>query len=522
MTTCPNRRRSLRAIACGLGCVAVSSFALAQMPSAPGTPGTPGTPDQPPTPGPPRPLVIDAPEESRLDNGLRVIVARRPGVQLVTAKLLVLAGAETDAAQRAGTAQLVAGLLTRGSRKHSATQMAIAAEVLGGSLESAAGWNQSSLGITVAKGALDAALGLMREAATEPVFAADELDRLRAQTIDALAVAWTQPDTLATLAAQRLRFGAGPYGHPATGTPVSLARIERRDLSALHRSRYRPDRAVLLLAGDVDMATARTLAARHFGSWRGAAPAAAPVATPDEAAHEAERTAAAGFESGLPLRHLIIDMPNSGQASVALFVPVPPRGADRAAADVMNGVLGGGFSSRLNAEIRIRRGLSYGAGSRMDARRDGGLLLASAQTRNETAADVAGLLQAAFDRLIAEPVPTDELAARKATLIGEFSRAVETTAGLNSVVAALVVAGLPTAGIGQRISDLSAVTAADVQRFAAAQLGATGRRLVIAGEADRFRAALERSVTGGAEAVVTVGQRQLDFDSPTGLQAGRR
>lgn len=508
MTTCPNRRRSLRALACGFGCVAASSLALAQ---------APGTLDTPPTPGPPRPLAIDAPEESRLDNGMRLVVARRPGVQLVTAKLLVLAGAETDPPGRAGTAQLVAGLLTRGSRQHSATQMAIAAEVLGGSLESAAGWNQSSVGITVARGALDAALGLMREAATEPVFAPDELDRLRAQTIDAMAVAWTQPDTLATLAAQRLRFGPGPYGHPATGTPASLARIERRDLTALHHSRYRPDHTVLLLAGDIEMASARTLAARHFGSWRGATPA-----IDAEPAPEAARAAAAGFESGLPLRNLVIDMANSGQASVALFVPLPPRGADRAAADVTNGVLGGGFSSRLNAEIRIRRGLSYGAGSRMDARRDGGLLLASAQTRNETAAEVAGLLQGEFDRLIATPVPAGELAARKATLIGEFSRAVETTAGLNSVVAALVVAGLPTSGIGQRIPELSAVTAADVQRFAAAQLATADRRLVIAGEADRFRAALERTVAGGAQGVVTIGQRQLDLDSPAGLQPGRR
>lgn len=498
--------RTLVTILFGLGCLAGTMPALAQ---------TAAPRDQPPPPAPPRPLAIDAPDESRLANGLRLIVARRPGVQLVTAQLLILAGAETDPPGRAGTAQLTAGLLTQGSRRHDATAMANAVEALGATLESAAGWNRSSLTITVASPALDQALGLMREAATEPIFAAAELDRLRAQTIDGIAVAWTQPGTLTSLVAERLRFGTGPYGHPATGTPASLPRIGRHDLLALHRARYRPDNAVLVLAGDIDLDTARALAARHFGSWRGPTAARAAPPAPDAA------PPVAGFAAGLPLRTVVVDMPRSGQASVALFVPVPPRGADRAAADVMNSVLGGGYSSRLNGEIRIRRGLSYGASSRVDARRDGGLLVASAQTRNESAAEVAGLLQAEFDRLIAEPVAADELAARQAALIGEFSRGVETTAGLNGVLASLVVAGLPTAELGRRIDELAAVSPADVQRAAAAQLGRGGRRLVIAGEADRFRTALAGVAPGGAGAVITIAAKQLDFEAPAGLEKAR-
>ena len=212
-------------------------------------------------------------------------------------------------------------------------------------------------------------------------------------------------------------------------------------------------------------------------------------------------------------------MPASGQAGVTLVVPVPPRGLDRAAADVMNSVLGGGYSSRLNQEIRIKRGLSYGAGSRLDARRQGGVLEASAQTKNESAAEVVGLLQGEFDRLATTPVPDDELAARKATLIGEFSRSVETTAGLGAVVSSLVVAGLPTTELGRRIDALSAVTAADVQRYASANLGAAGRRVVVAGEASRFGDALQAAVPGGAPAVLTVPAPALDLDAPAGLSS---
>ena len=128
-------------------------------------------------------------------------------------------------------------------------------------------------------------------------------------------------------------------------------------------------------------------------------------------------------------------MPAAGQAGVVLALPLPPRqGAERAAADVLDAVLGGGYSSRLNQEIRIKRGLSYAAFSRIEARGRSGLFQAALQTKNESAAEVVSLLQAELDRVMQAPVPADELASRKLSLIGGFSRSVETTAGLASAI----------------------------------------------------------------------------------------
>ncbi len=467
--------------------------------AAAGVSAQPGV-TSPPLPAAPRELAIAPPTESRLPNGLRVIVAERPGVQLVTAQLLVLSGSETDPRDRAGLSSLTAGLLTQGTRRRSASAMASAAEALGGSLDSGGGWNRAGLSITVSVPKIDAALGLVAEAALQPTFAQAELDRLRAQALDGLKVAYSQPGALASFAAARLVFGTGPYGHPAGGTPASLPRIARADLVALHAAVYRPDNAVLVLAGDIDASTAEALARKHFGAWR--APST-PLAAPS----------AAGAGGGLATRVALIDMPQSGQAGVTVVVPVPPRGADRAAADVMNAVLGGGYSARLNQEVRVKRGLSYGARSQFDARLQGGLLAASAQTKNESAAEVVGLIEAEFDRLSAAPVPADELRARKATLIGGFSRSVETTAGLEAVVASLVVAGLPTAELGRRIAELEAVTPADVQAYAAANLGAAGRRVVVAGEADRFEAALKQMAPGAVRLPATA----LDLEAAGGL-----
>ena len=457
--------------------------------------------DSPPKPGAPRPLSVAPPVEQHLPNGLRVVLAERRGVQLVTAQLVVLSGSEVDPPQQAGLAAMTAGLLTKGTRRHSATQIAQTAESLGGALEAGAGWHQSEVAITVTVPKIDAALALVSEVVRQPAFAQAELDRLRTQTLDELKVAYSRPGTLATLASQRLLFGAGAYGHPAGGTPASLARITRADLVTGHATRFRPDNTVLVLAGDLDPATALQLARRHFGAWKPAAALSAPTPMVTNAA--------------LAPTVVAIDMPQSGQAAVIVAVPLPPLGADRATAAVMNAVLGGGFSSRLNQEIRIRRGLSYGAGSGLDARTHGGSLRAVVQTKNESAAEVVTLVQAELDRLVASPVGDDELGARKATLIGDFSRVVETTAGLGAAVKALIVAGRPPQELGTRIESLAAVDVADVQRYAAANLGAASRRVVVAGESAKFADELRAAAPG----LVVVPAARLDLDRDTGLIA---
>jgi zinc protease len=204
----------------------------------------------------------------------------------------------------------------------------------------------------------------------------------------------------------------------------------------------------------------------------------------------------------------VIDMPKSGQAAVVVALPIPDSERDRATRDVMNSVLGAGYSSRLNQEIRIKRGLSYGAGSRVDARREGGVLRVSVQTKNESAAEVLGLVQGELDGLVKAPVGNEELAARKATLIGNFSRSVETTAGLNEAVASLIVAGRSPAELQRRIDTLVAVSPAEIQAYATATLLAARRRVVVAGEAAQFMEPLKAQ---GA-AVTVVPQDALDLE----------
>ena len=115
----------------------------------------------PPPPAAPRPLAIAAPSEMKLANGLRLIVARREGIPLVSAELVALAGAEADPQRLSGLASLSAALMTQGTRRRSAPELAAAAETLGGSLDSGAGWNQSLVSMTVTTPKLDAAVALV-------------------------------------------------------------------------------------------------------------------------------------------------------------------------------------------------------------------------------------------------------------------------------------------------------------------------------------------------------------------------
>jgi zinc protease len=294
----------------------------------------------------------------------------------------------------------------------------------------------------------------------------------------------------------RALYGQSDYGHPSGGTAASIAAITRADIEAAYRATWRPDNVTLVFAGDIAPAEALSLAERHFGSWRsGLAPA--PHAS---AARPAARTEV-----------IVVDMPGAGQAAVA----VARNGIARRdplfyQALVANAVLGGGYSARLNQEIRIRRGLSYGSGSSLDARREPGPFVASTQTRNDAAAQVLGLILGEMRRLGAEPVPIAELNARRASLTGDFGREVETTSGLAQFVSSYVLRGIDPAELLRYQSSVLAVTPAEAQAAAGQLLRPEGATIVIVGDSSKFLQALRQSQAH----VTVIPLAELNLDRP--------
>lgn len=487
----------LRLLAVGLLLVAnfaVSVTVRAQTPQA-----------TPPPPAAPRSLQAPKPAERTLPNGLRVIVIGRSTTPLVSAQLLIKNGGEIDPPRLAGLSDLTASLLTKGTQSHDATQIAEAIEALGGSLESGARWDAATATIGVMSSKTNPALEILADIVRRPTFKEDEIERLRQQYLDSLTVNLGQPGTIARFVAARVVFGDSPYGHPLGGTLESLAQIKRDDIVRLHEMYYRPDNAILIIGGDISADAAFALAHQYFGDWQRPAQALRAFVFGARVSEATNR------------RVLVIDKPDAGQAAVYLA----RTGIGRADADYFRGIVANsvlnGYSGRLNQEIRIKRGLSYGAGSALDARRSLGPFVASAQTKNQSGAQVAELLLAELGRLATAPVPEAELTPRKAVLIGNFARNLEQVNGLVGQVASLALQGLDLDEINHYINNVQAITAADVQRFASTRLDAKGASVIVVGNAKEFLPELQKQFKD----VEVIPIAELDLNSPTLRKAGR-
>lgn len=458
--------------------------------------------DRPPPPGPELPWPRPVLGEARLDNGLRLLVAERRGLPLHSLRLLLPElGSLGDPAGKAGLARLHLLVLSRGALREgepaTAGQIAAAAEGLGASLELATEARAGSLGLTVGGPALLPALELLADLLLHPTLEAAELERCREELLDGREQQLADPVQLAALLAGRLFWGEGARGQLLS--PASLARVQRRDLLAL-QARLRPERCILVMTGDLDLDEARALAQRHFGAWRSRGGA--------EAAADAQRQPGG---AAMPVRSLLVDQPGAAQASIALASGHAGAGQDWAEAQLALAVLGQGFSSRLNQALRIQRGLAYGVDCEAERLPGAGLLLASAQTRPEQAAEAVGLLSAELLRLGREPVPAAELNARRAALLGEQARALETTAGLAGLLSELALDGRPLQDLAALPQALAGLTPEDLQAFAARHWQPASLRRVIVADLARAGAALRQL----DPAAWVIPRARLDLASPT-------
>ena len=449
----------------------------------------------PPPPGERREIKLPEPVEKMLANGLRVIVVERPALPILSAQLVIKSGGEVDPADGAGAMEMLATLLMRGAGKRSAPQIAQAIEALGGSIAVGAGWDGTAAKLTVMAAQAAPALEILSEVVRRPTLAPAEVERLRAETLDELRVKMEEPGTLAKAAAARVIFGGGPYGHPLSGTPKSVARLSRAELAKLHGTYFRPDNAALVFAGSVTPEQALAWAEQFFGDWKkpGAPLPAGPV-----------------VEAPAKPRVVVIDMPNAGQAAVVVGkAAIARKAADYFPGVVVSAVLGGGYSARLNAEIRVKRGLTYGASSDLGARRMGGAFVAVAQTKNSAGPEVAMLMRAELDRLATEPVPAGELTSRTSTLTGEYGRSLETNDGFASRLAGWAAQDVPLSALQNFIPDVLAVQADAVQKFAGEHLRSAETCVVIAGQAESLRAALGEAFKDAE----IIPQKELDLDA---------
>lgn len=451
-------------------------------------------PTTPPAPGPAPKINIPNAVETTLDNGLRVITVNRPGLPLVTTNLMVRAGAEHDPTDKSGLTYFTGELITKGAKGRSAAQIAEAAETLGGSLDVTTGWDFSGVDMTVATPKLDAALALMSDTVLAPDYAQEELERLRTQTLNGLKQTMSRPNAVSSMVLSRLVYGGHTYGHPTTGTPQSLPRISRDDVAKQYKAMWRPDQAILLFAGDITPAQAKALASKYFGQWQ----------APNSLLPEAPAKPTTVDKGAL----WVINQTGAGQSGVSMGVQSSARkDPDYYAGTLANAILGGSYSARLNQEIRIKRGLSYGANSRLQSLAAGGAWTSGALTKNPSSMEVVDLMRTEALRLGKDAVGADEFSARKATLTGNYAMGLESTDGLSSVLGGLAVQGIDLKEANRFIDRINAVTPAQVQSYAGKYFKPGALNFVVVGDTKAFEAKIPKDA-------VRIDVTKLNLDSP--------
>lgn len=459
-------------------------------------------PREQPRPTAPAAVAIPAMAERTLANGLRVVVARTTAAPIVTAELTVKSGAADDPRTAMGASSMMASLITEGAGSRTAEQIAAEVEAAGGSIGAGAGSDASRVFLTVLSKEFAHTLPIMADVVQRPTFAAEELERKRTQKLNALQVALKQPGALAGLVASHAVFGDGYYGGVAGGTPSSVKTLSRKHVLEAYGRAFQPNRAVLVITGDIAPEDAFALAERNFGGWTG-----------KTQTDNGEMRAVSPARPGV----IAIDLPGSGQAAVLVAAPSIKRSdPDYYKVEVANGVLGGGYSARLNEEVRVKRGLSYGAGSRVTEMAKAGMFSASAQTKNESAVEVADLLMDQVRKLGAEPIAAAELEPRKASLIGGFGRELETSAGLAGLITDYAIYGVPLSELNQVTARTAAVTPEEARTAARGAIDPARASLIIVGDAKLFGDKLKAKYPDA----VIIPAAELDLDSPT-LRKGR-
>jgi zinc protease len=435
------------------------------------------TPDRTraPEPGPVRPF--DFPEITRArlngDQTPDLLFARHGDLPLVTAELILEGGSAAEPAERAGVAQLTAEALETGTRDKDVEALAWELESLGVELATGVSWDAASVGLTVHADRLDPALALLAEMVRRPAFPDDQVERLRDERLADILQRRKDPRALAADAAGRFVFRDHvPYGRPLLGVESTVQRLGPDALAAFHDERYRGGSAALIITGGIDQERATALATEHFGDWEG-------VAEPPPEFDVAPRMREAAV--------YIVDRPGSVQSEIRLgHIGVDRHHPDHFPLVVMNTILGGAFTSRLNMSLRERHGFTYGARSGFALRRrPGPFTVEVAVATDVTARAIEEALKEIHS--LRDDGPTDtELDSARDYLRGVLPLRLQTTAALASRVAEIVVFGLPTDYFQHYRDRIGAVTRDDVHRVAREAVRPDEMAIVIVGDASQI------------------------------------
>jgi len=425
---------------------------------------------KPPAIGPAPSLKMPAIQKQKLSNGLNVWIVEHHEVPLAQINVIVRSGSAADPIGKYGVGSLAAAMLDEGAGTRNSLELADALEFLGANLSTTSSFDYSAVRMSVPVAKLADALPLIADVTRRPTFPATELERLRKERLTGLLQARDNPAALIGLAFPRVIYGpTHRYGTSANGLPQQIEAFTVADLQSFYRAHYRPDNSTILVVGDVTPSTLMPLLEKQFGGWQSEGMAALVAEVP--------------IAPQLKTRQIVIvDKPEATQSQIRIgWVGVARSTGDYAALEVLNTILGGSFTSRLNQNLREKNGYSYGASSSFDMRLSAGPFLAGAGVQTDKTGPAVAEFFNELDAIV-KPIGGEELAKAKNYVALSFPGEFETTGDLARKLEELVVYNLPDDTFANFVARVTKVTAADLQKLAARYIQADKMAVVIVGD----------------------------------------
>ena len=442
-----------------------------------------------PEPGAAPALKLPPIQKRTLTNGLPVWIVEMHEVPVVNLTVVVKAGASADPAGKYGLASFTAAMLDEGAGSKNALELADAVEFLGAGLSTGSNFDSSTVRMQAPVSKIDEALPLMADVLLRPAFSQTEIDRLRKERLTSLIQTKDNPSALAGAAFARLVFGPRHrYGTPAMGNQASNTEMTPADLRAFYASYYQPQNAHLIVVGDVTAAALLPKLEKAFGGWKNGTTPPKP-------------TVPAAAQHG-PRQIYLIDKPGAAQSQIRIgWVGVPRSTPDYYPLDVLNTVLGGSFTSRLNTNLRETHGYAYGASSSFDMRLSAGPFIAAAGVQSDKTVES---LKEFFKELdgIRQPIPADELTRAKNYEALGFPAGFESTAGMAGNLIQLVVYGLPESFFTEYVPKIQGTTPAEVLKAAQQYIQSDKFAVVVVGDLSKIEKPI-RDANLGPVRVVT-------------------
>ena len=413
---------------------------------------------------------IPAPKigKQTLANGLTVWVVPREGLPRVDFVLALRgAGFAADAPAQSGFAAMLAGMLNEGTAKRDSRAIAEAAQGMGGEVAA----SPAADGIVVSANAVASQAGgmlsLMAEIARQPSFPDSEVTLAKANALQSLRVAETQPGFRAERAIKKAVYLDHPYSR-TDPTVESINAVTADLLRTEHARRFRPDRALLVITGRISEADAMKLAQAAFGDWK-----ASGSALPDTPA----------VATGVKPARIVLKRDGSVQSTLRLGSPgIAASAADQIALRLTSTIIGGGFSSRINTNLREEKGYTYGASAGARMSRAGGMMFGGADVRNEvTGASLAEYFKE-YKRLGSELVTPAEMDMNKRYVAGGYLLSNQLQRSVANTLAANWLVGLPPEFLGDYVPLIRKVTPQQVRTVAQKYFAPEKQSIVIVGD----------------------------------------